>query len=130
MQEEFVNWTEKHPRDFALGNIYMSTIDPNLKAALLISQHGYGESPKPRIRYRALNQCLEKLAAVAQEKGASIHMPRIGSGQAGGHWPVILEMIEESLSKRGVEVTIYDLPHAQPKEKSQGLFDFSHHSVN
>jgi hypothetical protein len=128
VQDEFVNWAEEHPRDFALGNIHLNNIAPTLTAALLISQHGYGDSPRPRIRYGALSQCLEKLATVAQKQGASVHMPRIGSGHARGHWPIIIEMIEDSLSKRGIEVTIYDLPHAQPKEDPQSLFDFSNAS--
>lgn len=130
VQNEFVGWADKNPRDFVLGNIHLSAIAPEFAAALLISQHGYGDSPNPRIRYRALSQCLEKLAAVALEESASVHMPRIGSGQARGHWPIILEMIEESLSKRGVEVTIYELPHTQPKEQPQGLLNFYSQSIN
>jgi hypothetical protein len=37
-------------------------------------------------------------------------MPRIGTGYAGGKWPVISELINEKLIKRGVAVTVYDLP--------------------
>ena len=130
VQKDFVNWAERYPREFTLGNIHLTDIAPTLTAALLISQHGYGDSPKPRIRYGALNKCLEKLAIVAQEKAATVHMPRIGSGQARGNWPIILEMIEENLSKRGIEVTVYDLPQSQPGKRPQHSFDFSRPSVS
>jgi hypothetical protein len=125
VQDEFVSWVEEHPDDFLLGNIHLTQIEDNLMAAQLIGQHGYGDSPKPRIRYKALNECLEKLATVAKKEGASVHMPRIGSGQAGGHWPIIFEMIDDLLSKRGIEVVIYEPPKAQTKEEpQQPLLDF------
>lgn len=130
VQESFISWVDKNPDRFKLGNVHITDIDSNLSAASLIAQHGYGESAKPRIRYRALSECLDKLATIAQERGASVHMPRIGSGEAKGHWPIIVEMISDSLSKRGVEVLIYDLPHSQLRKQPQGMFDFSRQSSN
>jgi len=125
IQDEFVRWTEKSPTHLRLGNIHAIEIEPTLIAVMLIAQRGYGDSPKPRIRYNALYEGLEKLASLAKERGASIHMPRLGSGQARGHWPIIAEMIEQSLSKRDIEVTVYDLPNAEPKQEAQGLLSFS-----
>ena len=52
--------------------------------------------------------CLEKVAARAQELGASVHMPRIGCGLAGGTWDRIEPLIVASLGARGVPVTVYD----------------------
>ena len=37
-------------------------------------------------------------------------MPRIGTGQAGGDWAIIHEMIDEALVRQGVDVTVYTLP--------------------
>lgn len=47
------------------------------------------------IRYEAVERCLEKLYKIAEENQASIHMPRIGCGLAGGKW----ECIEPIISK-------------------------------
>jgi O-acetyl-ADP-ribose deacetylase (regulator of RNase III) len=44
----------------------------------------------------------------ALEKGASVHMPRIGCGLAGGRWELIEPMIVTRLSDRDVAVVIYD----------------------
>ena len=84
----------------------------------MVAQHGYGPSDKPRIRYAALDACLRELADEARRLGASVHVPRIGAGQAGGRWPIIAEMIEMSLVDRGIDVTVYDLPGA-PRDYTQ-----------
>lgn len=125
VQDQFVRWTDQNPNNLKLGYVHAIEIEPSLVAVMLIAQHGYGDSAKPRIRYSALHSCLEKLAALAKEQNASVHMPRLGSGQARGHWPIIAEMIEQSLTNREIDVTIYDLPNAQPKQKTQGFLDFS-----
>jgi len=125
VQQDFISWTESHRQQFVLGNIHLSQISAGLKAATLIAQHGYGDSAKPRLRYGALSECLEKLAIAANEAEASVHMPMIGSGYAGGNWPIILEMIEQSLCKRGIDVTVYEWSRSQPKRQPQGLFDFT-----
>lgn len=44
----------------------------------------------------------------AAELGASVHMPRIGCGLAGGKWSRIEPLIERRLAGRGVPVTVYD----------------------
>jgi hypothetical protein len=130
VQEDFINWAETHRQEFKLGNIHLSPIGSQLTAAQLICQHGYGDSAKPRLRYNSLAQCLEKLADVAIEQGASVHMPRIGSGQARGHWPMVLEMIEEYLIRRNIEVTIYELPHQKPHEEPQLFLEFANSTSN
>ena len=82
----------------------------------MIAQHGYGESSKPRIRYAALKNCLEKLKGFAKDKSATVHMPRIGTGFAGGNWSYISELIDEVLVRDGVAVTVYSLPESEPLE--------------
>ncbi|MFG2126703.1 hypothetical protein ACGFNV_02690 [Streptomyces sp. NPDC048751] len=39
---------------------------------------------------------------------ASVHMPRIGCGLAGGKWSRVEPLIAERLVKRGAAVTVYD----------------------
>jgi hypothetical protein len=39
---------------------------------------------------------------------ATVHMPRIGSGLAGGDWNRIESIVNETLGF--IEITVYDLP--------------------
>ena len=67
-----------------------------------------GRSKGPPIRYEAVNTCLGKVAEKAKDLGASVHMPRIGCSLAGGKWSRIEQIIEETLIKAGISVTVYD----------------------
>ncbi len=40
--------------------------------------------------------------------GASVHMPRIGCGLAGGKWSRVEPLVTERLAKRDIAVTVYD----------------------
>ncbi|QEH38918.1 hypothetical protein OJF2_75280 [Aquisphaera giovannonii] len=62
----------------------------------------------PPIRYEALGECLRKAAEKAAELRASVHMPRIGCGLAGGDWARVGPLIEAAMVARGLEVTVYD----------------------
>jgi O-acetyl-ADP-ribose deacetylase (regulator of RNase III) len=110
VQRDFQNWVGSGAGELRLGNIRFTSVNQNLGVVSMISQHGYGPSSLPRVRYNALKECLGKLADLAIGSQASVHMPRIGCGQAGGEWSVVSELIEDTLCKEGVEVTIYDLP--------------------
>jgi len=77
--------------------------------ANMIGQHGTKTgSNGPPIRYEAVDRCLERLAEHAVELKASVHMPRIGCGLAGGKWGRIEPLIVARLGERGVAVTVYD----------------------
>jgi hypothetical protein len=52
--------------------------------------------------------CYEACLGYAQEVGASVHMPRIGCGLAGGKWEQIEPLIGKTLCEKDVAVTIYD----------------------
>jgi O-acetyl-ADP-ribose deacetylase (regulator of RNase III) len=60
------------------------------------------------VRYEAIDAALVVLADRAAELGASVHMPRIGCGLAGGTWSRVEPLIEERLVLRGIPVTVYD----------------------
>jgi O-acetyl-ADP-ribose deacetylase (regulator of RNase III) len=96
---------------FQLGNIKLVKIDgvePDIFVANMIAQNGiYPKNNIPPIRYEALESCLTKLAIIAKEKNASIHMPRIGCGLAGGEWNKVESIINKCL--HDIPVTIYDL---------------------
>lgn len=96
--------------DFRLGEVQFVQVDADLWVANLIGQHKinkdeYGNAP---IRYEAIHSGLQKVSAFAKEKTASVHMPRIGCGLAGGTWDKIEPLIIQSLSKDSVLVTVYD----------------------
>lgn len=113
-EEAFTAWITASPGLFRLGNTYKTDVAEDVSIFQMICQHGYGASPHPRFRYGALKSCLDELAIFALERKATVHMPRIGSGQGGGVWSFIQQMIDESLCRRGISVVIYDLPNARP----------------
>jgi len=121
VQSDFQQWASSDPENLSLGGVRLAEVAQDLCVMSMIAQHGYGPSRKPRIRYGVLRNCLERLAEIAIERRASIHMPRIGSGQAGGKWPIVAELIDEALIQRGIDVTVYSLPSSQPPEETQGL---------
>ena len=122
IQEEFRGWVEQNRSNLSLGKIHWAQIEENLSIVHMVAQRGYGLSTKPRIRYSALSDALDQLQDVASEQGASVHMPRIGTGQAGGNWELIRELIDERLVRRGIPVFIYALPDRIPAQV-QGMFD-------
>jgi hypothetical protein len=73
----------------------------------------------PKIRYAALEKALTQVSHAAVSQNASVHMPRIGTGDAGGEWTMIEDLIQDTLIRRGVSVTVYDLP---PKRRQFELF--------
>lgn len=88
---------------------YGSTTD-NLWVGNMIAQEGYRTrgSDIP-LRYEALEQCLTTVARFAKQSNASVHMPRIGTGLAGGDWSLIEPIINRTLLSIGIDVTVYDL---------------------
>lgn len=109
-QAEFIEWAKRNPKNLSLGNTHASEVSPDMCIYSMVSQHGYGESAAPRIRYGALKRCLEQLSDFAQSRSASIHMPQIGTGLAGGNWSYIAELIDEAVVRRGVCTTVYVPP--------------------
>ena len=101
---------------FKLGEIQIVPVGDNIFVVNMIAQRGISDSKVagiydkdltvPPIRYDALDECLLKLNDVAQRFLASVHMPKIGTGLAGGDWGIISALIEKRLSGR--EVIIYE----------------------
>jgi hypothetical protein len=74
--------------------------------------------PEPEAAYRAWYRGARRgrpapvggrrLAGHVIELGASVHMPRIGCGPAGGEWPLVEPLVAGRLAGRGIPVTVYD----------------------
>ncbi|HEV2331044.1 MAG TPA: ImmA/IrrE family metallo-endopeptidase [Verrucomicrobiae bacterium] len=122
IQEEFRSWVSSDRLRLRLGNIFVARVTQDFFVAPMICQHGYGHSERPRIRYAALKDCLRKVATAALELKATVHMPRIGSGYAGGSWTLIEQLIDETLCRNGVSVTVYDLPGGKGTKSQPLLF--------
>jgi len=108
------------PPSERLGAVVFSPIEDGICVASIVAQEGYGPSLLPRIRYTALQHGLAVVAQRAIELSATVHMPRIGTGAAGGEWPTIQEMIDDLMVRAGIRVTVYDPP---PRRQQLELFD-------
>jgi len=100
----------KLPQDARLGSVIFSQADDDITIASLIAQEGFGPSLFPRIRYAALGSCFESVVLRATEHSATIHMPKIGTGVAGGDWSTIEEMLDDVMVRADLSVTIYEIP--------------------
>lgn len=107
---EYRRWYEgRATNDFALGAVQFVPVTPDITVANMIGQRDITPSASgPPVRYDAIETALATIATRAQQVEASVHMPRIGSGLAGGDWNVIESIVERSLS--GIDVIVYDLP--------------------
>lgn len=94
---------------FALGKVQFVQVEPDLWVANIIGQHKTISSGERRpVRYEALEQGLEAVREFCDSNEASVHMPRMGAGLAGGSWDIIEPIIKRTLVRKGVDVTVYD----------------------
>jgi len=94
----------------SLGTVQYVVLDQRLIVANMIAQHKVRsrKNPKP-IDYAALAVTLQDLARMALLKRASVHMPKIGSGLAGGDWRIIEKLISDKLCRSELGVYVYSL---------------------
>lgn len=93
-----------------LGEVYLGSMDGGISVAHMVAQRGIGASASQRLRYAALAECLTEVRRTAEELGASVHMPRVGTGHGGASWDVVKELIAEELVDKGVATTVYRWP--------------------
>lgn len=97
---------------FQLGEVLFAAFKPDTFVCNMIAQRGTYQGafdPIP-LRYDALRHCLRRLGTAAHAAQASIHMPRIGCGLAGGEWKKVERIIQQEICAHNGEVTVYDLP--------------------
>ncbi|MBJ6635964.1 macro domain-containing protein [Streptomyces coelicolor] len=100
---------DRAANDFGLGAVQLVQAERYVWVANMIGQRGVRTGSKGvPVRYEAIDTALDRLAGHALELGASVHMPRIGCGLAGGRWSRVEPLVEERLVRRGVPVTVYD----------------------
>lgn len=99
---------------FELGRVQFVRVEDDISVANLIGQKGLHPRKKiPPVRYEAIKEGLEKVADYCRKNNASIHMPRIGSGLAGGSWDKVEKIIRDTLIKCSISTSVYDLPSKQ-----------------
>lgn len=96
--------------DFKLGAVQFVQVEPDVIVANLIGQHNVKRKPEDPIpvRYHAIRNGLARVRGAAILHDASVHMPRIGCGLAGGLWEEVEDLIINELVNHGVEVYVYD----------------------
>ncbi|MER5554479.1 macro domain-containing protein [Streptomyces sp. NPDC002793] len=100
---------ERAGNDFGLGAVQFVQVEPYIRVANMVGQRGIRTGGKGvPVRYEAIDAGLDKVAVEAAEIGASVHMPRIGCGLAGGTWSRVEPLVTGRLVDRGIEVTVYD----------------------
>lgn len=119
VQADFIDWVAADRKRLVLGATHEIALNETCSIFHMVAQKGYGPADFPRLRYSALQNCLIALGNTALVRGASVHMPRIGTGQAGGNWSLVEELILSTVCSLGVSVTVYDLPNQRPAEKPQ-----------
>ncbi|GAA4133504.1 macro domain-containing protein [Streptomyces griseoincarnatus] len=100
---------DRAANDFGLGAVQLVQAERYVWVANMIGQRGVRTGSKGvPVRYEAIDTALDRLAGHALELGASVHMPRIGCGLAGGRWSRVEPLVQERLVRRGIPVTVYD----------------------
>lgn len=95
--------------DFGLGAVQVVPVAADVWVANMVTQHGMRTgSHGPPIRYEAVGHALAIVAEHAARLSASVHLPRIGCGLAGGRWERIEPIIIEALCARDIPTTVYD----------------------
>jgi len=92
-----------------LGTTQWAKVSDDIYVANMVAQHRTIKSVDKPICYKSLENALEKVADFAISHDATVHMPRIGCGLAGGDWNVVESIINRTLTLRDVEVIVYDL---------------------
>ncbi|GAA1575173.1 macro domain-containing protein [Dactylosporangium maewongense] len=109
-ERDYRRWhRERAGNDFALGAVRVLEVQPSVFVANMIGQHGIKTgSSGPPVRYEAIGRALTAVGDRALDLGASVHMPRIGCGLAGGRWDKVEPLVVSALCERDVPVTVYD----------------------
>ncbi len=97
-------------KKFDLGNVQFVKATDDIWVANMIAQRDIkpDKDGLPPIRYSFVSESLERVRQFAKRQNASVHMPRIGCGLAGGQWSEIEELINDNLIAHEIETAVYD----------------------
>lgn len=121
IRDDFLGWSKDNLR---LGNAHTFDAGGGLAVFSMVAQKGLPDPPRRTVRYAHLAACLDELAGLSSRTGASVHMPLIGTGYAGGSWDVVRDLLNRHLVRRGVRVTVYSLPGSRRPAPVASLMDY------
>lgn len=109
-EEDYRAWFKSRV-NFELGQVQFVQVEQDVWVANLIGQHRTmpNQEGLPPIRYEAILQGLQTVADFTAKNKATVHMPRIGCGLAGGTWDKVEPLIIKALTEKNIAVTVYDL---------------------
>lgn len=109
----FHAWAVAAPANLSAGNVHIvsdSREGVRVDIASLVAQRGYGPGATTRLDYAALRTGLESVAEHAFRHHLAVHLPRIGTGQAGGRWDMVLDIVVDVLVTKGLQVVVHTMP--------------------
>jgi len=94
-----------------LGNVQFVMVENDIIIGNMIVQDGLQmkEFDLPPVHYTALDVCLQRVYRLANSMNVSVHLPRIGVGLGKGRWEIIEFLLQDNLSKKNIEVVVYDI---------------------
>jgi len=98
-------------KSYALGSTMFVQVEKNITVANMTAQNDIISNTSrdnPPIDYVALEKTLKTVYNKAKLMNASVHMPKIGSGLAGGDWSLIEKIIDEIFADVDVYVYIFN----------------------
>jgi len=111
--QAFRAWTIASPENLRLGRIHSCEQrdgDRVVTIVSMVAQQGFGPGAVTRLRYDSLHATLAAVADLAQRTGATVHVPRIGAGQAGGRWDLIEADLAAVIAEKGISLVVHTLP--------------------
>ena len=119
-EKSYRRWYQEQGTDefppLELGQVMFVKVSDDTYVANMVAQHGVlpKEDGTPPIRYGALEECLRQVELMATDfDHASVHMPRIGCGLAGGEWSEVEKVIERAIPFAPVYVYDFDTGDAR-----------------
>jgi len=110
-EREYRAWAKSEPAGIGMGGVQFVPVAKDITVANIIGQWNTGyHLGKPPVRYESIWRGLDGLGIRAKEHGASVHMPRMGCGLAGGTWDKVEPLILDTCTRRKVPVFVYDWP--------------------
>ena len=111
-EEAYRKFYEDNTEDFhgLLGVAQFVPVEKDIQVVNIIGQDGLIGPHNPRpVDYEALECGLRAVGEMAWYHSASVHMPRIACGLAGGSWRKVESIIERAIPA-GRPVVVYDFP--------------------
>ena len=113
VKEHYLSLIKSIKPDERLGKVGFVKTNKNIVVANILGQDRIYRSADGKIplNYEALREGFKNVYdKFIDYKNIpfTIHMPRIGCGLAGGKWEIVEDIIKKKITKKGVEVYVYD----------------------